>query len=165
VSDAVPLLEVGDGRERISPLLTRRRPCSIWSDDAAPWRPSPTCDRRGLGSSDGAAQRWGALAGDAGAEMGGRDGRSWRSRGGRAARGARRLPELWTRRDWESTGVGWGLPPAGAVGAVVWGLHRAPAGAAGRRRRSAVGAPRVFYFDRDIFLGDEANKHELRSVL
>ena len=28
MSDAVPLLEVGDGRERISPLLTRRRPCS-----------------------------------------------------------------------------------------------------------------------------------------
>ena len=50
---------------------------------------------------------------------------------GGAEVGARRLPELWTRRDWESTGVGWGLPPAGAVGAVVWGLHRAPAGAAG----------------------------------
>ena len=112
----------------------------LWSDDAAPWRPPTTRDRRGLGSSDGAAQRWGALAGDAGAEMGGRDGRSWRNRGGRAARGARRLPELWTRRDWESTGVGWGLPPAGAVGAVVWGLHRAPAGAAGRRRRSELHA-------------------------
>ena len=84
---------------------------------------------------------------------------------GGAEVGARRLPELWTLRDWESTGVGWGLPLAGAVGAVVWGLHRALAEAAGRWRRSAVGAPRVFYFDRDIFLGDEANKHELRSVL
>ena len=61
--------------------------------------------------------------------------------------------------------MGWGLPPTRAVGAMVWGLHRAPAGAVGRRRRSAVEAPCVFYFDRDIFLGDEANKHELRSVL
>ena len=118
MSDAVPLLEVGDGRERISPLLTRRRPCSIWSDDAAPWRPPTTRDRRGLGSSDGAAQRWGALAGDAGAEMGGRDGRSWMSRGGRAA-------------------------TAGALDAPGLGVHRGGVGAASGRscRCRGVGTP------------------------
>jgi len=72
---------------------------------------------------------------------------------------------------------------AGALDALGLGVHRGGVGAAsgrscrcrgvgtpqgtGRSCRStaAVGAPRVFYFDRDIFLGDEANKHELRSVL
>ena len=72
---------------RANLALADTKTAVLWSDDAAPWRPPTTRDRRGLGSSDGAAQRWGALAGDAGAEMGGRDDRSWRSRGGRAARG------------------------------------------------------------------------------
>jgi hypothetical protein len=53
--------------------------------------------------------------------------------------------------------VGWGLPPAGAVGAVVWGLHRAPAGAAqvdGGGRRSSVSTLQAFiwtvtFFDRE----------------
>ena len=138
MSDAVPLLEVGDGRERISPLLTRRRPCS-----------GPTMLRPGGRRRHVTAGAWARVMGRR------RGGGLWpemqvprwasaTARAGGAEVGARRLPELWTRRDWESTGVGWGLPPAEAVGAVVWGLHRAPAEAAGRRRRSAVGAPRVF---------------------
>ena len=134
MSDAVPLLEVGDGRERISPLLTRRRPCS-----------GPTMLRPGGRRRHVTAGAWARVMGRR------RGGGLWpemqvprwaaaTAGAGGAEVGARRLPELWTRRDWESTGVGWGLPPAGAVGAVVWGLHRAPAGAAGRRRRSELHA-------------------------
>jgi hypothetical protein len=152
VSDAVPL-EVGDGRERISPLLTRRRPCS------GPTMPRPGGRRRHVTA--------GAWARVMGRRRGGGSGRRCRYRDGRSrraeleeprwARGTRRLPELWMRRDWESTRVGWGLPPAGAVGAVVWGLHRAPAGAAqvdGGGRRSSVSTLQAFiwtvtFFDRE----------------
>lgn len=57
----------------------------LWADAAARWRPRTTRDHGDGGWCDGAAQKWAAPAGDAGAEIGGGDGRSWRCRGGRAA--------------------------------------------------------------------------------
>jgi hypothetical protein len=161
VSDVVPLLEVGNGGERISPLLTRRQPCS------GPTMPCPGGRRQHV-----TAGAWAGVMG--------------RRRGG-GLWPEMQVPR-WAAA---TTGAGgaevgaWRAATGRALDASGLGVHQGEVGAASGRscRCRGVGTPQGtgqscrstaavggrsstrFLFRPGLFLGDEANKHALRLVL